>query len=140
MKCTQPGSACDATAVAQVSGISPGTENAVVSGLQDGTNYTCYVVAVNEEGSVCSAPKDIQTNSLPGQPTQVTTLGIGLTNWTVGTYGVCCMCNVWCGDGSPLRQGGGQPWMTTLMTVGCRLGGRGSRHPNRDVHSQVRGP
>jgi len=79
------GAACEAPAAGEVTGIALGVENATVTGLQEGANYTCYVVASNEEGSVCSSPKDIQTNSLPGQPTQVTTLGIGLTNWTVGT-------------------------------------------------------
>eukprot|EP00890_Picochlorum_soloecismus_P006636 jgi/Picsp_1/798/NSC_04287-R1_receptor tyrosine phosphatase type r2a len=119
---------------AQVSGVSPGTETAVLSGLQEGTNYTCYVVAVNEEGSVCSSPKDIETDSLPGQPTQVTTLDIGLTNWTVGwtdgtggvpaeTYTVkCAQPGSACGATAVAQVSGVSPGTETAVLSGLQEG------------------
>lgn len=85
LRCMPKGVSCQGVAVAQTNRIPRGTQIATMEGLQPGSEYSCYVVAENLAAASCSDPLSLQTNQLPGQPTELSTVNIGLTNWTVGT-------------------------------------------------------
>jgi hypothetical protein len=82
-KCVASGGACNDTAVAQLTGITRANALAKnftvkVSPLQPATQYTCYVIAVNSIGSVCSSAVNITTWRAPGRATNLTTIGVDL--------------------------------------------------------------
>jgi hypothetical protein len=54
VKCMMYGEACNATPIKSIIGIQRGTQAATINGLSPSTLYSCFVVATNSEGSVCS--------------------------------------------------------------------------------------
>eukprot|EP00889_Picochlorum_renovo_P002089 jgi/Picre1/29119/NNA_004512.t1 len=106
VRCGTSGTATCETAVVEVSQIARGVENGEFKG-QGGKIYTCWVVALNSEGSVCSDVVQVQTDPpsppppspppppptpvLPGAPNIA---GIDskkeklVINWTAGSIGI----------------------------------------------------
>jgi hypothetical protein len=54
-----PGGLCNATQLAVGPSVKAGVQTGEVIGLTMSTDYTCYVIATNTVGSVCSPAKDV---------------------------------------------------------------------------------
>jgi Fibronectin type III domain len=141
VKCVARGDACTDTAVVLLPGFTRANalagnfNTAKVSQLTPGTRYTCYVIAVNSIGSVCSSAVQITTWRPPGQPTQLTSVTLSPTTWTASwadagivgippeNYTLKCVGSGKACNASPLAQverieRGTQTGTLTGMTVG----------------------
>lgn len=62
IKCVASGSACRAaTQGTPAIGIARGTNTGMVTGLASDSTYTCYVIAMTSQNSICSQPTSITT-------------------------------------------------------------------------------
>ena len=83
LKCVEAGADCNAPAAGTPeSDIPRGVQAGTVTNLSEGVQYSCYAVASNGAGSVCSDALNITTGEPPVRPVDVQTLGVGFQNWT----------------------------------------------------------
>ena len=95
IKCTDDVSVTDCLSTngtVQETGIARGAQAGTLTGLTDGDEYKCWVIAVNSVDSVCSAPVQYTLPLAPGAPTNVvpdsTASGEISFTWTDGTAGI----------------------------------------------------
>lgn len=85
VKCVASGAACSAPGVGFNATVDYGVQTGTVTGLTQGTPYSCYVVASNIVASAsCSAAVAVTTYTVPPPPTSVTSTALTVSSATLG--------------------------------------------------------